>query len=97
MKAAKDKERGQAKTAKVTIDENYFFVIDGRQMVLHRNGANDPIGYYCSWADMLHRIVYMNSLDLANEKKNVTIREYIEIIRAETARIVRLFEGITNP
>jgi hypothetical protein len=92
--ASRKRETDQAK---ITINDNYYFTADRRNLTLYRTGMKNAIGYFTRYELMISRIIYLNSIEASAKEENIHITRYLEILKQERERIEKLFEGVQAP
>ena len=93
------------KQAVVILSDKYRFTKDALCMALEKySGVSKKtgkavwktVGYYTSYEPMAKKILYLESLEIAAEKAEVSLKEYMDILRNEIAKVTKMFEGIDN-
>lgn len=73
---------------KITIDDIYYFTMDGRSMSLYRKGVDDPIGYFTQLPPMVKRVIQLRADERVKDAgRDFSMTEYLDILIDEREHI----------
>ena len=85
--------KGRQKELKVIIDEDFYYMYDGRCMTLYHKGEFK--GYYSRLDILMQRFIELKALSKAGSE--ITFNEYLESLISERKKIEQMFAPVLNP